>query len=101
MKCSTCKDREARKGQRNCDPCNAAAQADYRKRADRKREGAAHYRGFEEGIAICLKFLREQVGDRALTGYQSAKAIEKAVLSSESAEVLARRAFLKSLTPIA
>ncbi len=96
--CSMCKEREARKGQRSCPACHSAAQIKYREHADRKRERAAHFRGFEEGVAACVRYMREHIGERAWTGHQTARMVEKAMLSAESPEVIQRRALVASFS---
>lgn len=98
---------EVLEGRRICADHWAEYMRSYRARSGPKKERASYQRGFDEGVTsgfsagmtACLRYLRDEVGHRALTGYQVARDVEDSVTNTESAEVLARRAFLKSLTP--
>jgi hypothetical protein len=60
-------------------------------------ERKAHEDGLREGIARVVKYLREKVGNRAITGYQCALMIERAMLETESNAVTARQQFIEAL----
>jgi hypothetical protein len=50
----------------------------------------------KEGVALCVKWLREVAGGRAYTGYQAAQMLERFV-GTESAELVQRREFIRSM----
>jgi hypothetical protein len=50
----------------------------------------------KEGIALCVKFMRDVVGGQAKTGFQAAQMLERFV-GTESAEIQQRREFIRSL----
>ena len=52
---------------------------------------------FRDGVNHAVKFLREKIGGRAVTGYQMATALERAGLESDTAEAKARQDFVRSL----
>lgn len=72
---------------------------DYRKTVKPMSERQAREEGFTAGVEACVKVIRERGGDRALTGYQTARLLEKLV-TPESFEVRSRRELVKSLQPI-
>lgn len=49
------------------------------------------------GIGRVVEYMRLQIGARALTGYQAALMIERAMLESEQQSVTARREFVEAL----
>jgi hypothetical protein len=49
-----------------------------------------------EGVALCVKFLRETVAGQAKTGYQAALLLERFV-GTESAELIQRRELIRSM----
>lgn len=69
----------------------------YRRMAVPQIQRKAERDGMREGIDACVKFLREKVRGRALTGFQAAVIIERAMIDAELPEVAARRRFIDSL----
>lgn len=69
----------------------------YRLRSENKRERAADQHGREQGIQTCVRFLREAIGNRALTGYQAARELERGIIAGESSELRMRRSFLQTI----
>lgn len=71
---------------------------EYRKNAKPRNERDSYNDGFAAGVARCVKFLREAIGDRAFTGYKTAFLMQKAVTNEESFEVRERRKLIDSLS---
>ena len=90
-------ERDARKGQRYCGPCHAAAQTQYREHSERKRDKANYHYGFQEGVKACVSYLRTKFGERAFTGFQFAHMIEKNVSGAETGEQMLRRRLLAAM----
>ena len=75
----------------------AEYQRDYRARAVSKKDRAAHFRGFTECLEVVARYLRLEVGDKALTGHQTAKVLERAIIVGDTPEVTARQQLIQSL----
>jgi hypothetical protein len=73
-------------------------QRDYRKRSDTKRDKAAHFRGFEEGVLACRNLLRQMLGDRTVSGHQAAQIIERHISGAESQAIVQQRALVASIS---
>jgi hypothetical protein len=73
----------------------AAYMKEYRKVTRPIKERLA----VKEGIALCVKFLREIVGGQAKTGYQAALLLERFV-GTESAELVRRRELIRSMQQV-
>jgi hypothetical protein len=70
----------------------------YRKTVKPMNEREARDEGFRAGVEACVKVIRERGADKALTGYQMARLLER-VTGQEPYEVTARRALVKNLQP--
>jgi hypothetical protein len=93
--CSRCGKNPRAAGHAWCVDCKAEKQQGYNTDRDQMLER----RGVARGISLAVKFLREKIAGQALTGYQSAVAIERAMISTETAEVTERRAMIASTRP--
>jgi hypothetical protein len=69
----------------------------YRRSVKPKKEREAHQEGVREGLNMAIKFLRTVIGGRALTGYQSALALDKAMVGAELPEAQERRKFIEAM----
>lgn len=69
----------------------------YRATVKPRNERAARQEGMREAIARCVKYFRERVAGKSITGYQAALMIERAMIEEEPAESEARRRFIDSM----
>lgn len=76
---------------------SAEYQRQYRKTVKPMNERKAKSEGVEEGLQKCIRYLREHIGNRALTGYQAAMMVERAMLETESFNVQARERLIDSM----
>ncbi len=53
--------------------------------------------GVKSGIDRCIRYLRESVGGKAITGYVAALMIERSMIENEPAESEARRKFVDGM----
>jgi predicted nucleic acid-binding Zn ribbon protein len=95
-KCSKC-DNPAIKGQSLCSDHFAEYMRDYRSRADRKRDQANGFRGFEQGVEAAISYLDKRIGDRAVTGREAARLVKRDVTNIETGDQQARRKLLEML----
>lgn len=72
---------------------------EYRTRADRKRDQANHFRGFEEGVKRCVQVLRTKVAGKPVDGFTAAWILEKACLTSEAPGIAERQKLIDSMRP--
>ncbi len=75
----------------------AEYQRKYRATVKPMNERKAHTDGVQDGLARCIKYLREKIGSRALTGHQAALMVERSMLDGEQNSVTARRQFVEAL----
>ena len=96
MTCTKC-DEEALKGRTLCRKHLAEYHRERRRTIKPMNEREAQQEGFEAGVAACVAFLRQTLGDRAATGYQAAQLIDGGVRGVASGDLASRRLFLQSL----
>lgn len=60
-------------------------------------ERKARAEGLQDGLARCMRYLREKIGSHAVTGYQAALMIERSELDGDTQEIIARRQFVEAL----
>lgn len=60
-----------------------------------RREGRAE--GIREGVQLCIVHMREVVAGRAVTGFQAALILERAMIGAETPEAIARRKAVDAL----
>ncbi len=70
---------------------------DYRKVVKPMGERKAHADGVQEGLARCIRYMRESIAAKSISGYQAALMIERSMLEFEPAEVRARQRFVEQL----
>lgn len=84
-------------GRTICSDHFAEYMREYRTRSDNKRDRAAFRRGSEERLQSCVKYLREVVAGRCLSGFEIAKLLEKHTLGDSAPELIARRRLIDSM----
>lgn len=81
--------------------CNehwAEYQRDYKAKHDKEKIEASFQQGLKNGVDACVRFCRERLGDRAITGNQAAQLLLRANQGeSETAEAAQRRKMIESL----
>ncbi len=96
MACSKCSN-QTMSGRTLCSEHWAEYMRDYRSKADGKRERAAYQKGAQHGFEACIKYLREHVAGRSLSGYETAKVLEKNMLGPGAPELIAQRKLIASM----
>ncbi len=69
----------------------------YRATVKPLSERKAENNGVRSGVDRCIRYLRESVGGKAITGYVAAMMIERAMIENEPAESEARRRFVEGM----
>ncbi len=80
-------------------PSRAGYMRQYRATTRPMNEREAFAEGKSEGVESCTKFLREEIGQRAFSGYQLAQKIDKAMLAIEPSDVVRNREMVESMRP--
>ena len=72
--------------------------AEYQRDYDKRRIENSFQKGIRQGVDACVRLLREQLGDRAITGRQAAQLLLRAESNGqETPELVQRRAMIASL----
>lgn len=95
-KCERCSEPPV-EGRKLCSEHYAEYMRNYRPAANLQKEKQHRGEGFRDGVAACVRYLREQFPGTALTGLQAARNIERNVLGGESGEQKQQREFIQSL----
>jgi hypothetical protein len=98
-KCSKCDD-PAVDGRRECAEHYAEYMREYRARDAKQRDSEQIEKGFRDGVARAVAFLRGRVGGSPVTGFAAAVMIERACLLPESPGVADRQKLIASMRPV-
>ena len=69
----------------------------YRANVEPLKQRNASATGFAHGIARCVEYFRTKVAGTAVTGYQAAAMLERAMIESEPPGTKARERFIQVL----